>query len=62
MRLSNRSQILLRIGVGLTLAFIYVPLIVILIYAFNAGKTLEWPPSGLTARLVRQGDRQLGRP
>ncbi len=48
MRLSNRSQILLRIGVGLTLAFIYVPLIVILIYAFNAGKTLEWPPSGLT--------------
>ncbi len=48
MRLSNRSQILLKIGVGLTLAFIYVPLIVILIYAFNAGKTLEWPPSGLT--------------
>ncbi len=48
MRLSNRSQILLRIGVGLTLAFIYVPVIVILIYAFNAGKTLEWPPSGLT--------------
>ncbi len=48
MRLSNRSQMFLRIGVGLTLAFIYVPLIVILIYAFNAGKTLEWPPAGLT--------------
>ena len=48
MRLSRRSQLFLRIGVGLTLAFIYVPLIVILIYAFNAGKTLEWPPSGLT--------------
>ena len=45
MRLSNRSQILLRIGVGLTLTFIYLPLIVILIYAFNAGKTLEWPPA-----------------
>ena len=28
-----------RFGVGLTLAFIYIPLIVILIYAFNAGKT-----------------------
>ena len=48
MRLSNRSQILLRIGVGLTLAFIYIPLLVILIYAFNAGKTLSWPPNGLT--------------
>jgi putative spermidine/putrescine transport system permease protein len=48
MRLSRRSQIFLRFGVGLTLAFIYIPLLVILIYAFNAGKTLEWPPSGLT--------------
>jgi putative spermidine/putrescine transport system permease protein len=47
-RLSRRSQLLLRAGVGLTLAFIYVPLIVIAVYAFNAGKTLEWPPSGLT--------------
>ena len=48
MRLSRRSQIFLRLGVGLTLAFIYIPLLVILIYAFNAGKTLEWPPDGLT--------------
>ena len=48
MRLSRRSQILLRVGVGVTLAFIYMPLIVIVIYAFNAGKTLEWPPPGLT--------------
>ena len=48
MRLSRRSQIFLRFGVGLTLAFIYIPLLVILIYAFNAGKTLEWPPDGLT--------------
>ena len=48
MRLSRRSHWFLRAGVGLTLAFIYVPLIVILIYAFNAGKTLEWPPAGLT--------------
>jgi putative spermidine/putrescine transport system permease protein len=48
MRLSRRSQWLLRAGVGVTLAFIYIPLLVILIYAFNAGKTLEWPPDGLT--------------
>jgi putative spermidine/putrescine transport system permease protein len=49
MTLSRRSRILLRLGVVLTLAFIYVPLIVIAIYAFNAGKTLVWPPDGLTA-------------
>jgi putative spermidine/putrescine transport system permease protein len=48
MRLSRRSTNLLRLGVGITLAFIYVPLIVIAIYAFNAGTSLEWPPSGLT--------------
>jgi putative spermidine/putrescine transport system permease protein len=40
--------LLLRIGVGITLAFIYIPLIVIAIYAFNSGTTLAWPPDGLT--------------
>jgi putative spermidine/putrescine transport system permease protein len=48
MRLSRRTAVLLRIGVGVTLAFIYIPLIVIAIYAFNSGTTLAWPPDGLT--------------
>jgi putative spermidine/putrescine transport system permease protein len=48
MRLSRRATNVLRLGVGITLAFIYVPLIVIAIYAFNGGGTFEWPPSGLT--------------
>jgi putative spermidine/putrescine transport system permease protein len=48
MRVSRRSQNLLRAGVGVTLAFIYIPLIVIAIYAFNGSTTLEWPPSNLT--------------
>ena len=48
MRLSRRTRNLLRAGVGITLAFIYVPLIVIGIYAFNGGLTLEWPPPSLT--------------
>jgi len=48
MRLSRRSTISLRVGVAVGLAFIYIPLIVIAIYAFNAGKTLVWPPPGLT--------------
>jgi putative spermidine/putrescine transport system permease protein len=49
MRLSKRATWLLRIGVGLGLAFIYVPLVVVGIYAFNgSGTTQKWPPSGLT--------------
>jgi putative spermidine/putrescine transport system permease protein len=48
MRLSGRAQILLRVGVGVTLAFIYVPLIIIAIYAFNGGNTLKWPPPSFT--------------
>ncbi len=49
MRLSKRATVLLRAGVGLGLAFIYLPLVVVGIYAFNAsGTTQKWPPSGLT--------------
>jgi len=48
MRLSRGSALLLRFAVGIGLAFIYVPLIVIAIYAFNSSNILEWPPPGLT--------------
>jgi len=48
MRLSRRAQALLRVAVGLGLAFIYVPLLVIGIYAFNSSKILKWPPPSLT--------------
>jgi putative spermidine/putrescine transport system permease protein len=47
-RLTRRSTILLRLAVGLGLAFIYIPLLVLGLYAFNASKILEWPPPGLT--------------
>jgi putative spermidine/putrescine transport system permease protein len=48
MRLSRRARALLRTAVGIGLAFIYIPLIVIGIYAFNSSKILKWPPPGLT--------------
>jgi len=40
--------LLLRLAVAVGLAFIYIPLIIIFIYAFNASNILEWPPPGLT--------------
>jgi putative spermidine/putrescine transport system permease protein len=39
---------LLRIAVGVGLAFIYLPLIAIFIYAFNSSKILAWPPPSYT--------------
>lgn len=48
MRLTRRARALLRTAVGVALAFIYIPLIVIGIYAFNSSKILKWPPPGFT--------------
>jgi putative spermidine/putrescine transport system permease protein len=48
MRLSRRSQILLRLGTAATLAFIYVPLLVIALEAFSSSQTFKWPPPGFT--------------
>jgi putative spermidine/putrescine transport system permease protein len=48
MRLSRQSTLLLRIAIAIGLAFIYIPLIVLAIYAFNSSNILEWPPPGLT--------------
>jgi putative spermidine/putrescine transport system permease protein len=48
MRLSRTTENLLRVGVWITLAFIYIPLIVVAIYAFNGGTTFKWPLESLT--------------
>ena len=48
MQLSGPSKWLLRFGTAVTLVFLYVPLIVIAIYAFNATRVQKWPPTGLT--------------
>ena len=54
MRLSRRSEWMLRAAVAVGLAFIYIPLIVIAIYAFNSSKILEWPPPGFTTHWFSQ--------
>jgi putative spermidine/putrescine transport system permease protein len=48
MRLSPATRNLLRGGVFITLAFIYIPLIVIAIYAFNQSRSQAWPIDGFT--------------
>jgi len=39
---------MLRIGTAVALAFIYIPLIVIAIYAFNSSRSQAWPIDGVT--------------
>jgi putative spermidine/putrescine transport system permease protein len=50
MTFSPKYRNLLRVAVGITLAFIYIPLIVIAIYAFNGGTTLKWPLDSVTTK------------
>ena len=40
---SRLTRVFLRLGAAVTLAFIYLPLIVIAIYAFNESVTQSWP-------------------
>jgi putative spermidine/putrescine transport system permease protein len=50
---SRLSRMLLRLGALATLAFIYVPLIVIALYAFNANVTQGWPIEDFSTRWWR---------
>jgi putative spermidine/putrescine transport system permease protein len=43
----------LRISSFLVLAFLYIPLAIIIVYAFNPGRTQAWPLSGLSTRWFR---------
>jgi putative spermidine/putrescine transport system permease protein len=47
---SPLARWLLRAGTAFTLAFIYLPLLVIGLYAFNERRSLVWPIPGLTLR------------
>ena len=52
------GRIALRVATGLVLAFIYIPLSLVIIYAFNESGTSAWPPSGLHAEMGRRGARE----
>jgi putative spermidine/putrescine transport system permease protein len=46
--LSPLARTLLRVALVIGLAFIYVPLAIVLINSFNADRTFAWPPSAWT--------------
>ncbi|HEY3009545.1 MAG TPA: ABC transporter permease [Micromonosporaceae bacterium] len=50
MTLSRPARWALRAAMVLGLAFVYVPLVVVLVNSFNADRTFGWPPRELTTR------------
>ena len=46
------GRIALRASTIVVLLFIYVPLIVVVVYAFNSSGTTSWPPAGFSTRWV----------
>jgi putative spermidine/putrescine transport system permease protein len=47
---SRFVRIAVRVGAGLTLAFLYVPLVIVVIYAFNKSVSGDWPPQLFTLK------------
>jgi putative spermidine/putrescine transport system permease protein len=44
------AKLVVRLGAAFTLVFLYLPLAVIFIYAFNESVAQAWPPTGFTTR------------
>ncbi|MEO3937395.1 ABC transporter permease [Dermatophilaceae bacterium Soc4.6] len=50
MLLSRRARALLGAAMALGLAFVYVPLLVVVVNSFNASQIFAWPPRSFTLR------------
>jgi putative spermidine/putrescine transport system permease protein len=59
MQLSRGTRWLLRVGTGITLLFLYVPLIVVGLYAFNGQTIQRWP---IQEWSLKWFDKALGNP
>ncbi|MDX2170491.1 MAG: ABC transporter permease [Deltaproteobacteria bacterium] len=47
---SRAAKLALRLWVGLVVAFLFAPIVLIVAYAFNASNIQTWPPPGLSLR------------
>jgi putative spermidine/putrescine transport system permease protein len=57
---SRLTRVLLRLGAGATLAFIYLPLVVIAVYAFNENISQTWPIDHYTTKWFGEAWRDDG--
>jgi putative spermidine/putrescine transport system permease protein len=49
---SRTARLFIRISAILTLIFLYAPIVIIIIYAFNSSALETWPPQGFTTRWI----------
>jgi putative spermidine/putrescine transport system permease protein len=54
------GRIALRIATALVLVFIYIPLTLVVIYAFNESGTSVWPPSGFSLKWIGEAIANTG--
>src|SRR5439155_12485696 len=47
---SRLARFLIKAGTGVTLVFLYAPLVILALYAFNKGVTRSWPPDLWTTK------------
>ena len=45
---SRATRVILRVLTALVVAFLYLPLVILTIYAFNPSRLQAWPPTGFT--------------
>jgi putative spermidine/putrescine transport system permease protein len=50
MKLSARTRKVLGLCTAVVLAFVYVPLLLVLVNSFNTSRTFGWPPDGFTTK------------
>src|SRR5690242_4070809 len=60
MVLSRWMKLLLRAGTAATLIFIYFPLAILALYAFNRSRVSRWPIDGLSLEWVRRAWHSTG--
>lgn len=54
MRLSRLATLALKAGTGLALVFLYLPIAVLVLYAFNSSRVQRWPIDGLSLEWFRR--------
>src|SRR3954452_7306255 len=60
MEFPRAVRVFLRAGAVLTMTFLYAPLLIVVIYAFNKTRVQRWPPSGLTLSWFEKASHNSG--
>ena len=47
---SRGAKLVIRLGAAVTLLFLYFPLLIVMIYAFNRSVAQSWPPEGFSTK------------